>query len=137
MNRIIFDASTIKLISLFESLTGAKVKDCITQDTLLFIVHKGDMGLAIGKNAQNLKRVESALKKQVKVIEHDDDPIAFVRNVVYPLKRLDVSQDGSVIIIKGHDTKTKSLLIGRDKTNLKRTIALVQRYFDISDIVVQ
>ena len=59
MGRIRFDINTMKFVSLFESLTGARVKDCIElENGLLFVVEAGEMGKAIGRNGVNIKRVE-------------------------------------------------------------------------------
>ena len=39
----------IRFINVFESYTGAKVRDCITDmDKIIVVVEKGQMGLAIG-----------------------------------------------------------------------------------------
>ena len=50
MSRIKYDSELIKLMTLFESMTGAKVKDCISDEKLTFIIEEGDMGKAIGRN---------------------------------------------------------------------------------------
>ena len=123
-------------ISSFESLTRATLKDCLADDKLTFIVEKGDMGLAIGKQGSNLKRVENALKKTLKVVEFDEDVTKFIRNYLYPLSKIEVTKEGNIVTIKGQDTKTKSFIIGREKANLKRLISIVKRYFEVSDIVV-
>lgn len=136
MTRIIYDAAILKYISLFESLTGAKVKDCIADDKLIFIIEKGNMGLAIGRNGSNLKRVENVLKKPLRIIEFDEDVDQFIRNYSYPLKMIEVEKEGNSVIIKGKDTKTRAFLIGRDRANLKKMISIVKRYFDIEDIRV-
>ena len=59
----------MRYISLFESLTGAKVKDCIVNDIVIFIVHENEMGKAIGKQGSNIKRIENILKKKIKLVE--------------------------------------------------------------------
>jgi NusA-like KH domain protein len=136
LTRRIYDADLLKYISLFESLTGAKVHDLINDESLTVIVEKGNMGLALGKHRKNLLRVENVFKKKIKVVEFDDDVKKFIRNFVYPLRMMEISQDGKNIIIKGNDTKTKGLLIGRERRNLKRLVEVVKRFFDIEDISV-
>lgn len=136
MTRIKYDATILNYITLFESLTGAKVKDCISDEGLLFIIEKGNMGLAIGKGGSNLRRVENTFKKQVKVIEFDDNVIGFIKNYVFPLRKIQISQEGKAVKITGQDTKTKGLLIGRERANLKKLNDIVKRFFDIEDIMV-
>ena len=123
-------------MTLFESLTGAKVKDCIINEKITFVVEKGNMGLAIGKQGKNLKRVESTIKKPIRAIEFDEDIRQFIKNYCYPLKDLEVEQNDKNINIIGKDTKTKALLIGRDRVNLKKMLNIVSRYFEVRDITV-
>ncbi|MCH7877156.1 MAG: KH domain-containing protein, partial [Thaumarchaeota archaeon] len=42
----------MRMISLFQNVTGATARDCIEdekQDRIIFVVNSGKMGLAIGK----------------------------------------------------------------------------------------
>ena len=62
-----FNAHEIRFIALFESMTGAMVKDCILDDEnakVTFVVKNGDMGLAIGKNGINIERAKLLAKRQ-------------------------------------------------------------------------
>jgi transcription termination/antitermination protein NusA len=136
LTRIKYDETTLKYIPLFETLTGAKVKDCIIDDKVIFIIEKGNMGLAIGRNGTNLKRVENTIKKPLKIVEFDDDVTKFIRNFVFPLRMFEIQKEDKKVTIKGNDTKTKGLLIGRERVNLKRLISTVKRFFDIDDIIV-
>ena len=77
-----------------------------------------------------------SLKKQIKLIEFDEKVEKFILNLAYPLRKFQVTLEGKKITIKGDDVKTKSLLIGRDRANLKNMISIVKRYFDVEDIIV-
>ncbi len=132
---------TIKIINLFENLTRARVKDCILNDHVTFIVYKGELGKAIGKKGVNIKKVEGLLKKKVRVVEFDDDVCKFVEKLLYPLDIsniyiLEDSEKGKIINIKVNSVKSKAIVIGRDKKNLKTLKSIVLRYFDITDIKV-
>ena len=131
MTRRIYDENILNYITLFESVTGAKVKDCIVNGSITFIVEKGNMGLAIGKNGSNLNRAEGILKKTLKVIEFEEDVLKFVLNCAYPIRKIGIEKQEKTVVIKGQDMKTKGLLIGRDRVNIKRILSLVQRFFDI------
>ncbi len=132
----VFDIDALKYITLFESLTGAKVKDCVIDSNILFIIEKGDMGLAIGKHGKNINLVENTLKKQIRIVEYDEDVGQFIKNYSYPLRDLEVEKQDKLIKIKGKDTKTRAMLIGRDKVNLKKMMTIVNRFFDVDDISV-
>jgi transcription termination/antitermination protein NusA len=137
LTRRIYDETILKYIPLFESLTGAKIKDCIVdEDKIIFIIEKGNMGLAIGKHGSNLRRVEGVLKKPLRIIEFDENASQFIKNYTYPINSFEVEQNEKIITLKGRDTKTKAMLIGRDRANLKKMLGIVKRFFDIEDINV-
>ena len=126
----------MRYMSLFESLTGAKVKDCILGDVVLFVVHENEMGKAIGKHASNIKRVENTLKKKIKLVEFNNDVSQFVQNLIYPLKAKEIKEEGMIVTIYGEDTRTKGLLIGRDRRNINSTNDIVKRYFKVEEVKV-
>ena len=136
MNKVKFDSDSMKLITLFESMTGAKVKDCIANEKFIFIVEENEMGKAIGKNGINVKRLESKLKRKIKLVEFSNDVLQFVKNLIYPLQGLDIKHDNGVITIYGKDTGTRAMLIGRERQNINNLIGIVRRYFNIKEIKV-
>ena len=126
----------MKYISLFESMTRAKVKDCIVNETIVFIIHENEMGKAIGKQGSNIKRVENTLKKKIKLAEFDDDVLQFIQNLIYPLKAKEIKEEDGIVTIYGPDTKTRGMLIGRDRHNINSVSDIVKRHFDIKEIKV-
>ena len=126
----------MKYIALFESLTGAKVKDCIVNDNIFFIVHENEMGKAIGKQGSNIKRVENTLKKKIKLAEFNNDVSQFIQNLIYPLKAKEIKEEGGVVTIYIDDRKTKGMLIGRDRHNINSIKDIVKRYFKVEEIKV-
>lgn len=135
MNKVKFDSEVIKLMTLFESMTGAKVKDCIANEKFIFIIEENEMGKAIGKNGVNVKRVESKLKKKIKLVEFSNDVLQFVRNIIYPIQA-DIKQENGSITIYGKDTGTRAMLIGREKQNINYLTNIIKRYFDVKEIKV-
>ncbi|MBI2653937.1 NusA-like transcription termination signal-binding factor [Candidatus Woesearchaeota archaeon] len=136
MNKVKFDTEAMKLIALFESMTGAKIKDCIANEKLIFIVEENEMGKAIGRHGANIKRIENALKKKVKLVEFSSDALQFVRNLVYPAEVNDIKQEGGTITIYGKDTAIRAMLIGRERQNIGLVCNIAKRYFDIKEIKV-
>ena len=136
MHRIKYDSELIKLITLFESMTGAGVKDCIAGDSLIFIAEENEMGKAIGKGGANIKRLESALKKRIKVVEFSSDVLQFVRNFVYPAEVAEIKNDRGIITVNGKDANTRAMLIGRNHQSLKQLNDIAKRYFDIEEIKI-
>ena len=122
-------------MSFVENITGARVKDCVDSDPLLFIVHQNEMGKAIGKKAANLRKVEEFLKRKVHFVEFSDDPAQFAMNYVQPL-RVNAHMEDKIMFIEGNDTKTRGLVIGRDRKNLQQLKDVLNRFFDVAEIKV-
>ena len=136
MNKIKYDSDLMNLITLFESMTGAKVKDCISNEKLIFIIEENEMGKAIGRNGANIKRMESALKRKIKLVEFSNDILQFVKNMIYPVEALDIKEENGAITIHGKDTSSKAMLVGRERQNINHLSGIVIRYFDIKEIKV-
>ena len=66
MSKIKYDINLMKFMQLFENLTRARLKDCISgEEQLIFIVEENEIGKAIGKGGSNVRRLEDLLKKKI------------------------------------------------------------------------
>ena len=130
------DSESMKLIAFFESKTGAKVKDCILNGKIIFIIEENEMGKAIGKNGANIKKMERLLKKKIKLAEFSNDALQFVRNLCYPAEISDAKLEDGIVTINGRDTYTRAMLIGRERRNINNLTEIVKRYFDVKEIKV-
>lgn len=133
----------IKYIGLFESMTGATVKDCIFEDNknkIVYVVKEGDMGLAIGKNGTNAQRVKETLNKPIDILEYSDDPVKFIKNIIWPVKvkSIHVSErkDGKKIAVLDINKKDKGLVIGKEGKNIDRIKNLLKRHHNLDDIMI-
>jgi N utilization substance protein A len=128
--KIIYDANSMKLMSMFESLTRAKVKDCFeNKGAVVFVVDEGEIGKALGKGAANVKRIEGMLKKRIRIIEFNPDITRFVRNVIMPNKAKDIVYNEGIVTIIPGDSQSRGYLIGRAAEVLRNNESIVQRYF--------
>jgi N utilization substance protein A len=139
-----FTTNEIRYIALFESMTGAMVKDCIVDDEngkITFLVKKGDMGLAIGKRGSTVTKVQQAVDKGVEVIEHSEDPTEFISNLMAPaqLRSIKILQreNGEKICTIETDGKNKRIAIGKSGQNIERARLLAKRQHNISNIVIK
>ncbi|MDP1552391.1 MAG: NusA-like transcription termination signal-binding factor [Methanobacteriaceae archaeon] len=139
-----FTTNEIRYIALFESMTGAMVKDCIVDDEngkITFLVKKGDMGLAIGKRGSTVTKVQQAVDKGVEVIEHSEDPTEFISNLMAPaqLRSIKILQreNGEKIGTIETDGKNKRIAIGKSGQNIERARLLAKRQHNISNIVIK
>ena len=137
MLKVKFDISLMKLITFFEAITRSRAKDCVeTDEKVLFIVEPGQLGKALGKKAVNLGRLETKLKKKVKIAEFNEDRVQFLKNLVWPVEVQEVMIEEDVITLIGKDTKAKGLLIGKNGKNLRYYEDVLKRYFPIQEIKV-
>lgn len=137
MMKIKYDMNLMKFISLFESITKTNIDDAFQfEDTIYFIVQEGMIGKAIGKKGINYKKVESILKKKIRIIENNKDLSKFIQNIIYPLKLANIELEPKIAILTAADTKTRGMLIGRGGSSLRNTESIVKRYFDIDEIKV-
>ncbi len=139
--KIRLNTDEIKYITLFESLTGATIKDCVQEeDTLGFLVKKGDMGLAIGKAGANIERVKKAVNKNVWVMEFSEDLNEFVRNMFQPTRirqiRLSDGDSGKILTLEV-SRKDSRKVIGQNGSKIKTAKNLMERHFAIDDIKVK
>jgi len=129
---IIYDAELMKVMSFFENATHSTLKDCYVDkniDMMTFIVMPGEIGKAVGKGGANVRRLEAAFKKRIKIAEYSDDLLTFIKNMIMPLKVESIEQMDDVVILHDQDIKTKGLLIGRNAQNLRALERNVQRFF--------
>jgi len=131
-----FDVKTLQLISLFEKKTRARVKDCIlTIDKTIFILEQGNL-FKIIKNKGSIQKLENLFKFKIKLVEFNPDITIFVKNFVHPIRPESIIEENGVVSIKGFDTKSKGLLIGRDSRNLDLLKTVVKKFFTIEDIKI-
>jgi N utilization substance protein A len=135
-------AAEIRYIALFESMTGAVTKDCVmdkAENKIVFVVKKGDMGLAIGKKGGNIQRVKQALGKKIEVIEYSNDAAEFVKNIFHPIRIKHVSvtnkRDKKVALVEVDD-RDRALAIGRKGKNIQKVKLLAGRHHKVEDVVI-
>ncbi|MCK4669785.1 MAG: NusA-like transcription termination signal-binding factor [Nanoarchaeota archaeon] len=124
-------------MSSFEKITRSKLKDFFeTDDMLIFIVQPMQLRRALGPQGKNAKFLRRKFNKNIKIVEYNPNKITFIKNMIYPLKALKITEEDGIVTIKGPDRETKALLIGRNASNLRALEDAVRRYFDVKEIKV-
>ncbi len=138
MSRITYNADLLKIMSLFENVTRARLKDTFVDNNeiLTFVVLENEIGKAIGKKAVNVRKLEFMLKRKIKIVEFNPEVTEFVKNLTYPLEGVEVEIEDDRVLMKGQDPRTKGLLIGRNSQNLRNLENIVKKYFPIKDVKV-
>jgi len=137
------DERAIQYMAYFENISGATVDDCISlEDKIIYIVKKGQVGLAIGKRGINIKRAIKDLKKEIEIIENGDNAEELIRNALHPAEINEItiskSNDGkgeNVAYVKV-DQKFRGMAIGKGGSKIDRCRILLERHFDIDDVIL-
>ena len=140
MSEITLSNETVQCINLASKLSGADIRDCVVEDDrVVFVVEKGQLGVAIGSKAKNLEKLRSLFKKSVKFVEFDEDKTRFVQNLCKPYEVTKVTMEGaddaSVVRIEVNP-RDKSKLIGKGGRNINMIRKIAQRHHPIKDVQI-
>jgi len=131
MTEIAFSNEIMQYINMTSNILKIDVIDCmVTEDKLIFIVKKGQLGIAIGSKAKNL---------EIKFVEFNEDKERFILNLCKPYKINKITLDGSgeSIVAKVEvATSDKSKIIGRGGRNISIIRKLAHRHHSIKDVQI-
>jgi N utilization substance protein A len=109
-------------------------------ERVIFIVNRGQMGLAIGKGGATIRQLQNVVTKKVELVEYSDDASDFVRNILNPQMVNDVKithrTDGSKQAVVLVDAKRKGIVVGKEGRNAEKARLLAKRYFQISNVLI-
>lgn len=142
MSEILFSNEIMQYINMASKITKAGIIDClITQDDrLIFVVQKGQLGIAIGSKAKNLEKLRNMFKKTIKFVEYDEDKEKFVINLFKPYNINKITWEGgeeSPVAKVEVDHNEKSKIIGKGGRNIGTIRQLAQRHHNIKDVQIK
>jgi len=143
LNNIKITETEMRYIQLLQNMTGATIVDCIVdddEDTIIFTVKKGEVGLAVGKGGEKIKRFRSMTNKRVEIYEYLPDAENFIRNALKPAKVRDIRlvdrMEGKKIAMVNVEPKDKGIAIGKNGSNIKKIRFLANRYFQLDTVII-
>jgi transcription termination/antitermination protein NusA len=143
MTEVKLTTEGIRYIALFESLTRAVARDCYIDDEndrVIFVVKKGDMGLAIGKNGNNINRVKRSIGKHIEIVEFSGDVDEFIANALQPVsvKKVQVvTKESKKLAYVEVTSKDRGIAIGKNGRNINKAKVLAQRHYGLEDVIIQ
>ncbi len=133
----------MRLMSLFQNVTGATARDCVEdekQNRVIFVVNSGKMGLAIGKGGAHIKSLQNIVKRNVELVEYNDDPAKFLTNILNSKLisevKINKRSDGTTQAIVLVDPRKKGIVVGREGRNAEKARLLARRYFGITSVLI-
>jgi N utilization substance protein A len=141
MSEITFSNETVQYINIASKYSKAGIKDCLVEeDRIIFVVEKGQIGIAIGNKAKNLEKLRALFKKNVKFVEFDDDKERFIRNLCkpYQVNNINIEGDDNASLVRLEvSPRDKSKMIGKNGRNINSIRKLAQRHHSIKDVQVR
>jgi len=125
-------------------LTKATALDCIIDprfERIVYVIKKGDMGFAIGKKGDNIRRLEGVLGKKVEMVEYDELIEGFLENIFRPAQvikfdRDDGSKKINTIVANRADV---GIAIGKNGATIEKARILMKRFYgyEVAEILVE
>ncbi|MGQ4872515.1 MAG: NusA-like transcription termination signal-binding factor [Promethearchaeota archaeon] len=149
--KVKLDRESMELMSLFNSITEAIVKDCVifklpenNTEVIIFLVKKQDVGKAIGKAGENVKSLISRLQKKIDIIPYSEDLNEFIQNILNttkdPIKVQNIeikeNKNGKKTVIISVNPQDRGKAIGKDGSMIKKVKELVLRHFKVDNVII-
>lgn len=132
--KVRLDTETIKLIDIFQNITGSHILDCIADEELYFVVAQGQYGLAVGKNGRKIRDAERILKKPIRVFEYSKNLEQFVRNMIPEANEIMIKKNEILVKIKQRD---RAKVIGKGGRKIKIINRFLKRLHDIDNLKIK
>ena len=125
-------------------LTKATALDCIIDEKyerIVYIIRPGDMGLAIGKKGENIRRMQNVLGKRIEMVEYAEERDEFIANIFRPVSISSVEKDPETGLLTISLSKRSDLgtAIGKKGANIEKARLLVRKYWaeEIGELKVE
>ena len=115
-------------------LTKATALDCIIDERferIVYIIRPGDMGLAIGKKGENIRRMQNVLGKRIEMVEYAENRDDFIANIFRPISisRIEKDPESGLLTITLMKRSDLGTAIGKKGANIEKARILVRRFW--------
>lgn len=127
------DMQGLRYLNLFSSVTKVNTRYFFEYNNMLvFCVPKNLLSKSLGKEMENLKKINRITKRRIRIIakpESISDARAFIEKIVSPMSFNSLEITNSEIIINAGKAN-KANLIGKDKKKLIEMQRIVKSFFN-------
>ncbi len=133
------DMGDLRYLNLFSKITRINTRYFFQYNNILFFcVPKNLISKALGRNAENLKKISGILKKRIRIIAKPfsiKDAKQFIEKIISPITFQNFEiKNNEIIITAGR--MNKAALIGRDKRRLLEMQKIVKTFFKMEFKIV-
>ena len=149
--KIKLDRKSMELISLFNNISGAIIKDCIifespenNSEIIIFLVKKEDVGKAIGKAGEHVKDLMNKLQKKIDVIPWSENLEQFIQFILNTTKNsiqvqnieVKESRNEKKTVIISVRPQDRGKAIGKEGSMIRKIKELVLRHFNVDNVII-
>jgi len=145
------DRNSMELISLFNNISGAIIKDCVIYESpenqseiIIFLVKKEDVGKAIGKAGEHVKDLMEKLQKKIDVIPWSENLEVFIQYVLNTSKNsikvqnieIKESKNQKKTVIISVRPQDRGKAIGKEGSMIRKIKDLVLRHWEVDNVII-